>query len=88
MRRGFNKYSQNDEDESRSDNPSEQGRSLNNLGFPFPSLSGQSSLSEGMIVTLFQVVEQQSRALQALMGKVDSITQKTLELTDRIREIK
>lgn len=41
-----------------------------------------------MVLTLFQVVEQQSRALQALVGKVDSITQKTLELTDRIRDLK
>jgi hypothetical protein len=41
-----------------------------------------------MMLTLFQVVEQQSRALQALVGKVDAITQKTLELTDRIRELK
>lgn len=40
------------------------------------------------MLTLFQVVEQQSRALQALVGKVDSITQKTLELTDRIRDLK
>jgi cell division protein FtsB len=47
-----------------------------------------SSVGEGMMLTLFQVVEQQSRALQALVGKVDSITQKTLELTDRIRDLK
>jgi hypothetical protein len=40
------------------------------------------------MLTLFQVVEQQSRALQALVGKVDSITQKTLELTGRIRDLK
>lgn len=40
------------------------------------------------MLTLFQVVEQQSRALQALVGKVDAITQKTLELTDRIRDLK
>jgi hypothetical protein len=96
MRRGFNKYSQNEDDESRSENPSEQGRSLTNLSFlPFanlptstPTLSASSSLGEGIMLTLFQVVEQQSMALQALMTKVDSITQKSLELADRIRELK
>jgi len=39
-------------------------------------------------MTLFQIVEQQSRALQGLMSKVDSITQKTVELTEKIKDLK
>jgi hypothetical protein len=41
-----------------------------------------------MIMTLFQVVQQQSRALQSLMGKVDTITQRTIDLTEKIKDIK
>ena len=54
----------------------------------FPNFSGSASASEGLIVSLFQIVEQQSRALQAMVGKVESITQKTLDLTERIRDLK
>lgn len=43
MRRGFNKYPQNEEDESRSENPSEQARSLTNLAFPFGGLASSAS---------------------------------------------
>jgi hypothetical protein len=48
-------------------------------------LTPGSGFSEGIIVTLFQIVEQQSQALQALMGKVEMITQRTVELTEKIK---
>jgi hypothetical protein len=32
-------------------------------------------------MTLFQIIEQQSQALQGLMGKVERVTLKTVELT-------
>lgn len=51
----------------------------------FANFTPGSGFSEGMIVTLFQIVEQQSQALQALMGKVEMITQRTVELTEKIK---
>ena len=51
----------------------------------FAYLTPGSGFSEGMIVTLFQIVEQQSQALKALMGKVDLITKKTVDLTEKIK---
>lgn len=91
MRRGFNRYPQNGEEESHSENP-EENPLFNPLGFgmlnQFPSFSSNGSASEGIIVSLFQIVEQQSRALQAMVGKVESITQKTLELTEKIKDLK
>lgn len=41
-----------------------------------------------MIITLFQIVEQQSQSLQALMSKVEVITQRTVELTEKIKDLK
>ena len=41
-----------------------------------------------MVVTLFQIVEQQSQALQSLMRKVELITDRTLELTEKVKELK
>lgn len=39
-------------------------------------------------MTLFQVVEQQSHALQSLMEKVNSITHQTMELTEKLKELR
>ena len=36
-------------------------------------------------MSLFQVVQQQSQALQKLMKKVEIITEKTVELTEKIK---
>lgn len=91
MRRGFNRYPQNGEEESHSENP-EENPLFAPLSFglvnQFPSFSSSPSASEGIIVSLFHIVEQQSRALQAMVAKVESITQKTLELTERIKDLK
>lgn len=54
----------------------------------FASFSPSNGFSDGIIMTLFQVVEQQSRALQELMEKVDTITHRTLELTEKIKDLK
>lgn len=90
MRRGFNLYG-NEGQESSQEEPNDHqgGGSLNyNLVSQFAGFSPNNGFSDGMIMTLFQVVEQQSRALQALMEKVDTITQRTLDLTDKIRDLK
>jgi hypothetical protein len=93
MRRGFNKYSQNGEEESPSENLEDQnpqGIGSMNYGMvsQFAQFGSGAGYNDGMMVTLFQIVEQQSRALQSLVAKVDSITQKTLDLTEKIRDIK
>lgn len=41
-----------------------------------------------MIFTLFQVVEQQSQALQALISKVDAISQITCDLSQKVQNIR
>lgn len=90
MRRGFNRYGNDGQEESHDDpNDHQNGQSHSmNIVNQFASFSPGNGFSDGMIMTLFQVVEQQSRALQALMEKVDTITQRTIELTDKIRDIK
>ena len=90
MRRGFNRYGNDGQEESQEDpNHNQNGASQNmNIVNQFAGFSPTNGFSDGMIMTLFQVVEQQSRALQSLMEKVDTITQRTIELTDKIRDIK
>lgn len=90
MRRGFNRYGNEGQDDSQdSPNDHQSGGSHNfNLVNQFTGFSPSNGFSDGMIMTLFQVVEQQSRALQSLMEKVDTITQRTLDLTDKIRDLK
>ena len=84
MRRGFNKFGNSGDEESAS-NPSHQQNSnqinysmINQLSNFSP---GNGGFSDTMIVTLFQIVEQQSQALQSLMRKVEVITERTVELT-------
>lgn len=74
MKRGFNKYGNVGEDEdsfSEQSNHTNQNRAPFNLISQFANLSpGNSGFSDNMIITLFQIVEQQSQALQGLMTKV------------------
>lgn len=92
MKKGFNRYENGEEEspsESASPAPPPTFPALNfGLASQYAAFSGGSGYSEGMIMTLFQIVEQQSRALQALMGKVETITHRTLELTDKIRDLR
>jgi len=75
MKRGFNRYGDNGEESSHSDQgDNNQLNGFSNLNFglinQFANINVGSSLSEGIIMTLFQIIEQQSQALQGLMGKV------------------
>lgn len=90
MRRGFNRYGNEGHDDSQEDPNDHQGGGSHNFNLvnQFAGFSPTNGFSDGMIMTLFQVVEQQSRALQALMEKVDTITQRTIDLTDKIRDLK
>lgn len=92
MKKGFNRYENGEEEspsESASPAPPPTFPALNfGLASQYAAFSGGSGYSEGMVMTLFQIVEQQSRALQALMGKVETITHRTLELTDKIRDLR
>jgi hypothetical protein len=57
-----------------------------NLINQFASFSpGSNGYSDTMVITLFQIVEQQSQALQSLMRKVELITDRTLELTEKVK---
>ena len=40
----------------------------------------QNPMNDNLVMSLFQIVEQQSRALQSLMAKVETITQRSTEL--------
>lgn len=65
MKRGFNKYGNEEQEESHSESNNQNIPSLNfNLINQFASFSPSNGFSDGIIMTLFQVVEQQSRALQ------------------------
>lgn len=93
MKKGFNKYGSNmgDDEDSFSDgsnqpNPNQPPLNLMNQLSNFAP--GNNGFNDTMIVTLFQIVEQQSQALQSLMSKVEVITQKTVELTEKIKELK
>lgn len=77
MKRGFNKYGNvggDDEDSfSEHSNQQNQGQSPFNFNLinQFANFSpGNNGFSDNMIITLFQIVEQQSQALQSLMSKV------------------
>ncbi len=90
MRRGFNRYGNDGQEESHNDPNDQNGGGSNNFNLinQFAGFAPNNGFGDGMIMTLFQVVEQQSRALQSLMEKVDTITQRTIELTDKIRDLK
>jgi hypothetical protein len=90
MRRGFNRYSNDGQEESHNDPNDQNGGGPHNFNLTnqFAGLAPNDGFGDSMIMTLFQVVEQQSRALQALMEKVDTITQRTIDLTDKIRDLK
>ncbi len=89
MKRGFNKYGNVGEDDdsfSDSNNQPNQNQPTFNLMNQLSNFSaGNNGFSDTMIVTLFQIVEQQSQALQSLMSKVETITQRTVELTEKIK---
>lgn len=86
MKRGFNKYGNIDEEEESPSEPSNQPTpnqvSSYSMINQFTNFSpGNNGFSDTMIMTLFQIVEQQSQALQSLMRKVELITESTVELT-------
>ena len=47
----------------------------------FTNFSPSNGFNDNMVLTLFQVVEQQTQALQSLMTKVEQITQRTMDLS-------
>lgn len=83
MKRGFNRYSEHEQEESSQNDPNNPN--------PFPILNNAlfSQLppgnSEALVMALFQIVEQQSRALQGLIAKVERISSRTLELSERVQ---
>jgi hypothetical protein len=95
MKKGFNKYDNMGGEEDSNSEPSNPPTPNNNHNHQpqnysminqFANFSpGSNGFSDTMIVTLFQIVEQQSQALQSLMRKVEVITERTVELTEKIK---
>ena len=96
MKRGFNPYDQHEQESSSSEpappTPNPQPN-LNPAMYQqfgtFPPQNGmpmfapnapQNPMNDNLVMSLFQIVEQQSRALQSLMAKVETITQRSTEL--------